>query len=127
MAAVATYYELVGGASSVREVVDRLYVVLLDDPDLKPYFADVELPKLKRHMAILLSSVLGGPEPYEGRELGEAHRGMGITEEHYAKVGDILVTVLRDAGADEDIVQHVVHTLGQVRGSIVEEPSEVAG
>jgi hemoglobin len=121
------YYELIGGAPSVREVVDRFYVAVLDDADLKPYFADVDMPSLKRHMVALLSSVLGGPKPYEGRELADAHRGMSITGEHYDKVGDHLVTVLRGQGADEEVVGHVVHTLGQVRGSIVEEPTEVAG
>jgi hemoglobin len=121
------YYESIGGASSVREVVDRFYAAVLDDDDLKPYFADVDMPSLKRHMVALLGSVLGAPKPYEGRELADAHRGLGITGEHYDKVGDLLVTVLRGQGTDEEIVRHVVHTLGQVRGAIVEEPTEVAG
>ncbi|MDP9847324.1 group I truncated hemoglobin [Streptosporangium lutulentum] len=127
MADPSSYYESIGGASSVREVVDRFYVAVLDDADLKPYFADVDMPGLKRHMVALLGSVLGGPKPYEGRELADAHRGMGIAGEHYDKVGDLLVTVLRGQGADEEVVRHVVHTLGQVRGAIVEEPTGVAG
>ncbi|GLX00395.1 group 1 truncated hemoglobin [Microtetraspora sp. NBRC 16547] len=119
-----SYYDQVGGASVVRDVVERFYVVVLDDIDLKPYFADVEMPKLKRHMVMLLCSVLGGPDPYEGRDLGEAHRGMGITPEHYAKVGEILVTILRDGGVGEEILQHVVETLNGVMPSIVGEPAD---
>jgi hemoglobin len=122
---MASYHEKIG-VSTVREVVDQFYAVVLDDPDLKPYFDGVDLARLKRHMVMLLCSVLGGPETYEGRELADAHRGMRITDEHYEKVGGILVGVLREMGADEDLVQHVVTVLGQVRGAIVE-PEEAAG
>ncbi|MEV0382036.1 group 1 truncated hemoglobin [Nonomuraea sp. NPDC050643] len=123
---MASYYEKVG-APTVREVVDQFYVVALDDPDLKPYFDGVDLARLKRHMVMLLCSVLGGPEVYEGRDLADAHRGMGITGEHYEKVGGALVAVLREHGADEDVVEHVVTVLGQVRDAIVEQPAEAAG
>lgn len=123
---MASYYEKVG-APTVREVVDHFYAVALDDPDLKPYFDGVDLARLKRHMVMLLCSVLGGPEVYEGRDLADAHRDMGITGEHYEKVGGVLVATLRDHGADEEVVQHVVTVLTQVRGSIVEQPAEAAG
>ncbi|ETK31859.1 group I truncated hemoglobin [Microbispora sp. ATCC PTA-5024] len=121
-----SYYEQVGGAPAVRTVVDGFYVRVLDDADLRPYFAGVDMPRLKRHMVVLLCSVLGGPEPYEGRDLAEAHRGMGITPEHYAKVGEHLLSVLREAGVGDEILQHVVLTLNKVESSIVAEPAETA-
>jgi hemoglobin len=124
---MASHYEQVG-ASTIRDVVDRFYVVVLDDADLKPYFDGVDMARLKRHMVMLLCSVLGGPEVYEGHDLGDAHRGMGVTGEHYEKVGRILVTVLReDFNAGDELVEHVATVLGQVRGAIVEEPVGAAG
>ncbi|MEU8354692.1 group 1 truncated hemoglobin [Nonomuraea sp. NPDC048882] len=124
---MASYYEQVG-ASTIRDVVDRFYVVVLDDAELKPYFDGVDMVRLKRHMVMLLCSVLGGPEVYEGHDLGDAHRGMGVTGEHYERVGQILVTVLReDFGADDGLIEHVATVLGQVRGSIVEKPVGAAG
>ncbi|WP_188190562.1 group I truncated hemoglobin [Nonomuraea sp. SYSU D8015] len=122
---MASYYEKVG-ASTVREVVDDFYAVALDDPDLKPYFEGVDLPRLKRHMVMLLCSVLGGPEVYEGQDLADAHRGMGITGEHYELVGDMVVTALRKHGADEEVVRHVATVLSQVRGAVVEQSAEAA-
>ncbi|MEU7740953.1 group 1 truncated hemoglobin [Nonomuraea sp. NPDC049158] len=127
MVAVVSDYDKIGGAPTVREAVDRFYTVVLDTPDLKPYFDGIDMARLKRHMVMLLCSVLGGPEVYEGHDLADAHRGMGITDEHYDQVGDILVTVLRDLGAPEEVVANVVTILGQVRGSIVEKPAEAAG
>ena len=124
---MVSHYEKVGGAPTVRDVVDRFYLLVLDEPDLKPYFDGIDMPRLKRHMVMLLCSVLGGPEVYEGHDLADAHRGMGVTGEHYEKVGGLLVGVLRDEyGADEEVVQHVVTVLGQMRGSIVEQSAEAA-
>ncbi|SEG63803.1 hemoglobin [Nonomuraea solani] len=124
---MASYYEKIGGAPTVREAVDRFYVVVLDDVDLKPYFDGVDMARLKRHMVMLLCSVLGGPEVYEGHDLADAHRGMGVTGEDYQRVGGHLIGVLRELGAGEDVVEHVVATLGAVRGAIVEQPAEAAG
>ncbi|WP_181871544.1 group I truncated hemoglobin [Sphaerisporangium album] len=126
MTTTPSFYDQVGGASAVGDVVDLFYVRVLDDADLKPYFAGVDMPRLKRHMVVLLCSVLGGPEPYEGRDLAEAHRGMGITHQHYAKVGEILLSVMREAGVSEEIQRHVVLTLDKVESSIVAEPIETA-
>ncbi|SDJ45050.1 group I truncated hemoglobin [Nonomuraea jiangxiensis] len=123
---MGSYYEQVG-AATVREVVDRFYVAVLADPELQPYFTDVDLPRLKRHMVMLLCSVLGGPEVYEGADLADAHRDMGVTGAHYEKVGSLLVAALREQGAGEDLVEHVVTVLGQVRGSIVAQPAGAAG
>ncbi|WP_327047592.1 group 1 truncated hemoglobin [Microbispora sp. NBC_01189] len=126
-----SYYDQIGGAPVVRDVVDAFYVRVLADDDLKPYFAGIDMPRLKRHMVVLLCSVLGGPEPYEGRDLGEAHAGMGVTSEHYDKVGEHLFAVLRAGGVGEDILRDVGLVLGKVKPSIVtglaDTPAETAG
>ncbi|GGO04819.1 group 1 truncated hemoglobin GlbN [Microbispora rosea subsp. aerata] len=119
-----SYYDQIGGAPVVRGVVERFYERVLADDDLKSYFTGVDMPRLKRHMVMLLCSVLGGPEPYEGRDLGEAHAGMGITSEHYDKVGEHLFAVLRDGGVGEDILRDVGLVLGKVKSSIVAGPVE---
>ncbi|MEV4455898.1 group 1 truncated hemoglobin [Microbispora sp. NPDC049633] len=122
----SSYYDQIGGAPVVRDVVDRFYVRVLGDDDLNPYFVGIDMPRLKRHMVVLLCSVLGGPEPYEGRDLGEAHAGMGITSEHYDKVGEHLFAVLQESGVGEDILRDVGLVLGKVKSSIVAEPAETA-
>ncbi len=122
-----SYYDRIGGAPVVREVVDSFYVRVLGDDDLKPYFDGVDMPRLKRHMVVLLCSVLGGPDPYEGRDLGEAHAGLGITSQHYDKVGEHLFAVLQAGGVDEDILRDVGLVLAKVKSSIVAEPTETAG
>src|SRR5688572_25498312 len=96
----ASHYDRLGGAPTIREAVDRFYALVLDDPDLAPYFVDADVTQVKRHQVLLLSQVLGGPASYDGRALGEAHRGLGVTEADYDKVVAHLVSVLVELGAD---------------------------
>ena len=112
----------IGGAATVRLAVDELYKLILADPELEGYFEGVELPRLKAHMVDLLTTVLGGPDQYTGRELADSHRGLGITEAHYRKVGDYLIKILQSAGAPEDVVASVGGTLTAVSDQIIEVP-----
>jgi hemoglobin len=112
-------YERIGGAEVVRSVVDRLYVLITEDERLRAYFDNVDLAGQKRHMAALLSQVLGGPKEYDGRDLSEAHAPLRITPEHYALVGDYLTAALLIAHAPRDIVDAVGEVLAASRGQIV--------
>lgn len=116
-------YERIGGGATVRLAVDELYKLILADPELKDYFEGVEMPKLKVHMVDLLTTVLGGPNQYTGRELADAHRGLEITEEHYRKVGEYLIGLLQSIGAPDDVVTSVGATLSAVSDQVIEEPN----
>ncbi|NJC67963.1 group 1 truncated hemoglobin [Planosporangium flavigriseum] len=112
-------YERIGGAETVRSVVDRLYVLVIEDERLRGYFDNVDLASQKRHMAALLSQVLGGPKAYGGRDLAEAHAPLRITAEHYALVGDYLTAALLIAHAPRDVIDAVGEVLAASRGQIV--------
>jgi truncated hemoglobin YjbI len=113
-------YARIGGEPAVTEAVERLYRVLLADDRLAPYFAGVNLPRLKGHMVALLSQVLGGPQDYSGRELQAAHAGLGITPEHYSLVGAYLVGVLAGLGADDEVLAAVRSVLVASAGDVIE-------
>jgi hemoglobin len=113
-------YERIGGGDAVRQVVGRFYELVLADPELADYFVGSDLVRLKRHQALLISQVLGGPAEYDGRALGAAHRGMGISSEDFGRVVVHLVSALREARVAEDIIGRVGDVLGGTKAEIVE-------
>jgi hemoglobin len=119
----ASHYDRIGGGDAVREAVERFYTRVLDDPELEPYFATVNMAEVKRHQVLLLSQVLGGPATYAGRELGAAHSGLGITDDHYDRVVDHLVAVFTELGAEADTIAAAGEVLAAVRADIVESPA----
>ncbi|WP_370615657.1 group I truncated hemoglobin [Mumia sp. Pv 4-285] len=114
-----TPYERVGGGPAVKLVVDRFYELVLADETLAPYFTDSDLTSLKRHQVQLISHLLDGPVSYDGRELRDAHAGLDITPEAYARVTEHLVGVLVGAGVPDDIIASLGGTLTAVEPEIV--------
>jgi hemoglobin len=115
----ASPYDRIGGQPTLREAVDRFYARVLDDPELAPYFEGKDMARIKRHQVLLLGQVLGGPQDYDGRELGEAHAGLGVTGADYDRVVQHLVAVLVEMGVPDDILAAVGEVLTGVRPDIV--------
>jgi hemoglobin len=116
----ASHYDRLGGAPTIREAVDRFYTLVLADDELAPYFTETDVAQVKRHQVLLLSQVLGGPAAYDGRDLGDAHRGLGISSAHYDRVVEHLVTVLVELGADDEAIAAAGAVVAGVKPDIVE-------
>ncbi|MBQ1039160.1 group 1 truncated hemoglobin [Micromonospora sp. C81] len=117
--APASHYDRIGGASAVKAAVDLFYDKVLVDPELAGYFSDVDMVGQRRHLTLMLTTVLGGPDEYAGRGLAEAHQPLNIPVEHYAMVGGHLVATLTELGVPADILADVQTVLGQVQDQVV--------
>lgn len=117
----ASAYDLIGGAPSVREAVDRLYTYLLADEQLADYFDGIDLPRLKSHMVVLLTHVLGGPTGYPVENLGPAHARLHISAAHYERVAQYAAGVLFELHVPMDVILQVGQVLASVQPLIVAE------
>ncbi|PWC36768.1 globin domain-containing protein [Azospirillum sp. TSO22-1] len=74
---------------------ERLFAL---DPDLRALFGEDVHPQAEKLVATLASAVrhLSNPAALEGslRAMGERHRGYGVRDEHYATVGEALLSTL---------------------------------
>lgn len=118
---MTTDYDRIGGGPAVGAVVEDLYRRLTADEQVSHYFDDVSLPTLKRHQTLMITTILGGPNGYDGRPLDEAHAPLAINDADYDRVGGHLMASLQDAGVPDDVQDRVGAALGQVRGAIVTE------
>ena len=114
-----TTYELLGRENGLRAAVAEFYARVTADPQLRPYFAGVDLGRLRWHQTALLAALTGGPQAYSGRDLGAAHAGLEITGEAFDRVAEHLVGTLRDAGAGPDTIDRIAATLTPYREKIV--------
>jgi hemoglobin len=119
----------VGGAAAVSAVVDEFYSRLLEDPATAGYFTTLMgdgMARLKRHQVLLLTKVLGGPDRYDGRDLGSAHERLAISDAAYQRVSLYLLTVLHDFKVPMDVLQVADTTLRAVHPAIVTQPTAEA-
>ena len=114
-----SHYERIGGAGAVKAAVELFYDRVLADPELAGYFAEVEMVGQRRHLAQMLTVVLGGPNGYTGRDLAAAHQPLNIPVAHYVQVGQHLTATLTQLGVPGDIVTDVQAVLAQVQDQVV--------
>ena len=115
----STLYDSIGGADALRVAVDRFYLKVLGDPQLAPYFEGKDVSAIKRHQVLLLTTILGGPGAYEGRDLGEAHAALAISGADYDRTVGHLVAVLSELGVQGEAYQALTSAVLGTRGAIV--------
>ncbi|MBQ1046968.1 group 1 truncated hemoglobin [Micromonospora sp. C51] len=117
--APVSHYERIGGAASVKAAVELFYDRVLADEELAGYFAEVDMAGQRRHLALMLTVVLGGPNEYTGRDLASAHQPLNIPVAHYVMVGEHLTATLTQLGVPGDIIADVQAVLAQVQDQVV--------
>jgi hemoglobin len=117
-------YDSIGGGPAVRAAVDDFYARVLADPQLLPFFTDVDLQHLKAHQRAFIAAAIGGSEVYAGRDMAAAHAGLAITDADFNAVVAHLVATLAGLGVPEDTIGQIGGTLAPLRGDIVTAPAE---
>ena len=69
-----TLYEKIGGKDTVEKASHFLYVNILRDYSLKPFFENIDIEKQKSKMSAFLTYIFGGPSLYTGRSMRRAHK-----------------------------------------------------
>jgi hemoglobin len=108
-----------GGADGVAATVDDLYRRLLRDPDLAPYFAGVDVARVRAHMTDFLVAALDGPEPYAGRDLVTAHGRLRVTDDAFDATASHLLDALEDRSVRPDLLDAVLDRVAALRASVV--------
>lgn len=113
-------YEQIGGQSVVKTAVTVFYNRVTADESLAPWFDGVDLSRLRAHQRAFLAAALDGPQVFLGRDLGDAHAGMAITDEAFATIVAHLSVALRDLEIDEQAIAMVGARLEGYRSEIVQ-------
>ncbi|HVW32404.1 MAG TPA: methyl-accepting chemotaxis protein [Acidimicrobiia bacterium] len=117
-----TLFDQIGGRDALAAAVDELYVRLLADAELAPYFAGRDLTRLKNRQVQFFSAALGGPDRYRGRSMRTAHNSLGITQDHFDRVAGHLGDVLGDLGVPGEITEAILETVSSLSPEIVSAP-----
>jgi len=103
-----TLFERVGGEQAISDLIHEFYDRVLADLELKPFFKNTSMDKLRRMQREFFSAALDGPITYTGRPLGHVHHGRGITKHHFALYVGHLIDTLRDHGINDQDVQDII-------------------
>ena len=78
-----TLFERIGGKHVIATLIHEFYDRVVADPELKPFFTETSMDKLRRMQRQFFSAALDGPITYTGKPLGHIHHGRGISRHHF--------------------------------------------
>ena len=113
-----TLYEKVGGHDALEVIVEDFYCRVLDDDLLSNFYAGSDMKRVKAKQVEYLSAMLGGPGPYTGLSIRQAHEGRGITMHHFAMVAAHLADSLCAAGLHPDTITEILRAVAPLAGEI---------
>lgn len=112
-------YQEIGGAAALTAVVDHFYARVLADARLAGYFRNSDMARLKRKQVAFFAAALGGPEPYRGLSMAEAHRGRNIGRLQFDLVIDHLTAALTACGVPEATTAQIITAVEPLADDIV--------
>jgi hemoglobin len=117
-------FERLGGSSGIRTLVDDIVLLHSENPTIRVRFQPVlgepeRLEVIKQHTCAFLEAGSGGTACYTGRSMGDAHRGMNISEAEYMAVLDDILEALRNNAIDEDTQKDVLAIAYSLKGEIL--------
>jgi len=117
--AQSSIYEIIGGDAALEPVVDDFYDRVLADPELRGFFAGTNMTRLKGRQVEFFAAALGGPRPYTGASLRDAHQGRGIEQAHFDLVAGHLVAALQAAGVPAEVIAQIAAAIPPLPSQIV--------
>lgn len=115
-----TLYQRLGGADGIARLVDDVIAAHLDNPIVKTRFENIEnMEHAKRMAREFFCAGSGGPEPYTGKDMLAAHKGMNISEQEYLAVMDDIVSAMNKHRLDEGTKNDVIAILYSLKGNII--------
>lgn len=114
-----TIYQLIGGAPAVTAAVEDFYLRVLADPLLKGFFAKTDMERQKSRQIQFLTTALGGPALYRGRDMKTAHAQLAIEQKHFDAVAGHLVATLKYLGVAAPLIDRIVAAVAPLAEQIV--------
>jgi hemoglobin len=121
-----TLWERLGGEPAVRAVVKEFIVVAAPDPKVnftrngKFQPKPEDIARIEQRLVELISDVTGGPLKYTGKNMKDAHRGMGITDDEFNAAAGHLIDVLKKFKVNPKDADDLVAIIASTRKDIVE-------
>jgi hemoglobin len=113
-------YSRLGGKPAITAVVDDFVGNVAADKRINKFFANTDIPRLKRLLVEQICAGSGGPCRYTGRDMKSSHRGLGIGNSDFDALVQDLAKSLNKFKVPAREQKELVALLAPLRKDIVE-------
>jgi hemoglobin len=117
-------YKNLGGKAAITAVVDEFVARVAADTRINAFFASTaadpkRLAGFKAKLVDQICQASGGPCKYKGKDMKQAHAGMGVQDSHFAALVEDLVGALDKFKVAEADKATLLGVLGPMQSDIV--------
>jgi hemoglobin len=114
-------YDRLGGVDNIKLVIkDFVEEQVAKDARINARFANTDIPKLEESLTNQVCEATGGPCKYTGKNMKEAHAGMGITEVEFGALVEDLKKSLAKLNVPQAEQDELIGALATMHDDIVE-------
>jgi len=120
-------FSLVGGSQTVLAVIDSFFRRVLADDSMSHFFVGTDLAHLRAHQNMFISALLGGPEPYTGKDIGDFHAHLcpQLNDSHFDAFLKHFRAALGEVGVRDNKAERVMRVLEGKRSIVLNRAREV--
>jgi len=113
-------YHKLGGKAAMSAAVDLFYKKVLADARINHFFEDINMNKQRRKQQEFLSAAFGGPAPWTGKNLREAHENIpGLSEIHFNAVAENLQKTLEELKIEKGLIDQVMAIAASTKDEVL--------
>lgn len=113
-------YDRLGGMDAIKAVVkDFVEEKVAKDTRINSFFANADIAGLEKKLVDQICEASGGPCKYTGKNMKEAHTGMGVAGKDFDALVEDLVKTLDQFKVGEKEKADLLGALAPMKGDIV--------
>lgn len=114
-------FDRVGGTSALKDLVDRVFVLVLARPELAEKFRGFSVQDIKHHAVELFVALLKDDMSlYRGKQLAIAHAGLAVDDVLYDQMLKCMTRAMSEKNIDQDVQTYLLEKLEGARSLIVQ-------
>lgn len=113
----ALFVEL-GGKAGLTKIVDDFMPLVMADTRINRFFEKTDQVKLKAMLVDQFCELAGGPCKYNGRDMYEAHDGMGVRNAHFNALAEDLQLAMEKNNVPSSVANQLVAKLAPMQRPI---------
>ena len=114
-------YDRLGGVDAIKLVIkDFVEEQVAKDTRINARFANADIPRLEQMLTDQVCQATGGPCTYTGKNMKEAHTGMGITDADFNALVEDLKKSLAKFNVPQAEQDELIGALAKMHDDIVE-------
>lgn len=112
-------YERIGGKAALHAAVDLFYVKVLADDRVSFFFDDINMSRQIAKQKEFLAAALGGPEPWAGKDMRQAHKNLDLKEEDFSAISENLLATLQELKLDKELITEVMTVVASTKDDVL--------